>query len=44
MLNKLELGKIPNPTVATLRAYAAALGRWLAFSLEGPRVGTTTNK
>jgi ribosome-binding protein aMBF1 (putative translation factor) len=33
-ISKLETGKIPNPTVATLRAYASALGKRLAWSLE----------
>jgi hypothetical protein len=36
MLNKLELGKIANPTVATLRAFAAALGRHLMLGLVFP--------
>jgi transcriptional regulator with XRE-family HTH domain len=36
MLNKLELGKIANPTVATLRAFAAALGAHLVMHLSMP--------
>jgi ribosome-binding protein aMBF1 (putative translation factor) len=36
MLNKLELGKIANPTVATLRAFAAALGGRLTLGLALP--------
>jgi hypothetical protein len=32
-ISKLERGEIPNPTVGTLRAYAAALGKRLAWSL-----------
>ena len=36
MLNKLELGKVANPTVATLRAFAAALGGQLTLGLALP--------
>jgi ribosome-binding protein aMBF1 (putative translation factor) len=32
-ISKLETGKIANPTVGTLRAYAKALGRRLAWTL-----------
>ena len=32
-ISKLERGEIFNPTVGTLRAYAAALGKRLAWSL-----------
>ena len=34
MLNKLELGKVANPTVATLRAFATALGCGLTLGLR----------
>jgi ribosome-binding protein aMBF1 (putative translation factor) len=34
MLNKLELGKVANPTVATLRAFAVALGGGLTLGLR----------
>jgi transcriptional regulator with XRE-family HTH domain len=33
-ISKLETGKIPNPTIGTLRTYARALGRRLAWVLE----------
>jgi ribosome-binding protein aMBF1 (putative translation factor) len=33
-ISKLETGKIPNPTVGTLRTYAKALGRKLAWTLS----------
>ena len=33
-ISKLETGKIANPTVATLRIYARALGRRLTWTLE----------
>ncbi len=33
-ISKLETGKIANPTVGTLRTYARALGRKLAWTLE----------
>jgi len=33
-ISKLETGKIANPTVGTLRTYARALGRRLAWTLE----------
>ncbi len=32
-ISKLERGEIPNPSVATLRTYAAALGKRLSWSL-----------
>jgi ribosome-binding protein aMBF1 (putative translation factor) len=32
-ISKLERGEIPNPTVGTLRTYAAALGKRLSWSL-----------
>jgi DNA-binding Xre family transcriptional regulator len=32
-INKLENGKVPNPTYSTLKAYARALGMRLAFHL-----------
>jgi ribosome-binding protein aMBF1 (putative translation factor) len=38
MISRLELGKIPNPTLATLRAYAGSLGRSLDISAR-PMVG-----
>jgi ribosome-binding protein aMBF1 (putative translation factor) len=34
MLSRLETGKIPNPTLSTLRAYARALGKRLVWSTE----------
>src|SRR5947207_1327521 len=34
MLSRLETGKIPNPTLSTLRAYAEALGKKLVWSTE----------
>jgi ribosome-binding protein aMBF1 (putative translation factor) len=34
-ISKLETGKIPNPTVATLRTVARALGKRLTWRLEG---------
>ena len=33
-ISKLETGKIANPTIGTLRTYAKALGRRLAWTLE----------
>src|SRR5271157_165480 len=33
-ISKLETGKIANPTIGTLRTYAKALGRKLAWTLE----------
>jgi DNA-binding XRE family transcriptional regulator len=33
-ISKLETGKIVNPTIGTLRTYAKALGRRLAWTLE----------
>ena len=33
-ISKLERGEIPNPTVGTLRTYAAALGKRLSWSLS----------
>jgi DNA-binding XRE family transcriptional regulator len=33
-ISKLETGKIPNPTIGTLRTYARALGRKLAWTLQ----------
>lgn len=33
-INKLENGKIPNPTYSTLKAYARALGMRVALRLE----------
>jgi len=33
-ISKLETGKLPNPTIGTLRRYARALGRRLAWTLE----------
>ena len=32
-ISKLERGEIPNPTVGTLRTYAATLGKRLSWSL-----------
>jgi DNA-binding XRE family transcriptional regulator len=32
-ISKLETGKIPNPTIGTIRTYARALGRKLAWIL-----------
>jgi len=32
-ISKLETGKIPNPTVGTIRAVAAALGKRISWSL-----------
>jgi transcriptional regulator with XRE-family HTH domain len=32
-ISKLERGEIPNPSVATLRTYAAALGKRLSWCL-----------
>jgi ribosome-binding protein aMBF1 (putative translation factor) len=32
-ISKLERGEIPNPTMGTLRTYAAALGKRLSWSL-----------
>ena len=36
-ISKLENGRIPNPTVGTLRTYARALGRRLTWTLEPVR-------
>jgi transcriptional regulator with XRE-family HTH domain len=33
-ISKFETGKIANPTLGTLRTYAEALGRRLAWTLE----------
>jgi transcriptional regulator with XRE-family HTH domain len=33
-MSKLETGKLANPTIATLRTYARALGRRPAWTLE----------
>jgi hypothetical protein len=33
-ISKLENGKIPNPTYQTMRIYAAALGKRIAWRLE----------
>jgi transcriptional regulator with XRE-family HTH domain len=33
-ISKLETGKLANPTIGTLRTYAKALGRRLAWILE----------
>jgi len=33
-ISKLETGKIPNPTIGTIRTYARALGRRLAWTLQ----------
>ena len=33
-ISKLETGKLANPTIGTLRKYAKALGRKLAWTLE----------
>ena len=33
-VSKFETGKIPNPTVGTLRKYAAAIGKSLNWTLE----------
>ncbi len=38
-ISKLETGKLANPTIGTLRAYARALGRRLTWSLESVEVG-----
>ncbi len=38
-ISKLETGRIANPTVATLRNYARALGRKLTWTLEEAEVG-----
>jgi transcriptional regulator with XRE-family HTH domain len=41
-ISKLETGKIANPTIGTLRTYAKALGRRLAWTLEeGREKGTS---
>jgi transcriptional regulator with XRE-family HTH domain len=34
MINKLENGKIPNPTYTTLKAYANALGLRLLWTVQ----------
>jgi transcriptional regulator with XRE-family HTH domain len=33
-ISKLETGKITNPTIGTIRTYATALGRRLAWTLQ----------
>jgi ribosome-binding protein aMBF1 (putative translation factor) len=33
-INKIENGKVPNPTYSTMKAYARALGMRLAWTLE----------
>ncbi len=33
-ISRLETGKLPNPTIGTLRTYARALGRRLSWTLE----------
>ena len=33
-ISKLETGEIPNHTIGTLRTYATALGRKLAWTLQ----------
>jgi ribosome-binding protein aMBF1 (putative translation factor) len=38
-ISKLETGKIPNPTIGTLRTYARALGRRLVWTLETAEAG-----
>jgi ribosome-binding protein aMBF1 (putative translation factor) len=43
MVSRLELGKIPNPTLATLRAYARSLGRSLDLS-ERPSAAAGQSK
>jgi transcriptional regulator with XRE-family HTH domain len=35
-LSNLEAGKMANPTVQALRAYAHALGKELAWTLQDP--------
>lgn len=37
-ISKRETGRLPNPTVGTLRTYALALGRRLKWSLEAAEV------
>jgi DNA-binding XRE family transcriptional regulator len=43
-ISKLETGKIPNPTIGTLRTYAKALGRRLAWTLEVITVPDTASQ
>jgi DNA-binding XRE family transcriptional regulator len=38
-ISKLETGKLANPTIGTLRTYAKALGRRLAWTIETAEVG-----
>ncbi len=38
-ISKLETGKLANPTIGTLRTYARALGRRLAWTIETAEVG-----
>jgi ribosome-binding protein aMBF1 (putative translation factor) len=40
-INKLENGKVPNPTYSTLKACARALGMRLALRLDRPPVEPT---
>jgi transcriptional regulator with XRE-family HTH domain len=40
MLSRLENGKIPNPTVATLWRYAKAIGAQLTLEVEPLPAGT----
>lgn len=38
-ISQLETGKLANPTIGTLRTYARALGRRLAWTLETAEAG-----
>jgi ribosome-binding protein aMBF1 (putative translation factor) len=38
-ISKLETGKLANPTIGTLRTYARALGRRLAWTIETAEAG-----
>jgi transcriptional regulator with XRE-family HTH domain len=40
MLSKLETGRVPNPTVGTLRAVAHALNKQITWSLIDEPAGT----
>jgi transcriptional regulator with XRE-family HTH domain len=40
-ISKLETGKIANPTLLTLRTYAAALGKRLSWSLADLPAGSS---
>jgi ribosome-binding protein aMBF1 (putative translation factor) len=40
-ISKLETGKLANPTIGTLRTYARALGRRLAWTIETAEVGNS---